>query len=114
MRIAAFPKCYLDDICVHKTMSVFDWIEMSRSLGAEGIEMYSGFFESLDDSYIDSLGDAIRSAGYAMPMLCVSPDFTNPDPSKRRSEVEREIAMIRIARRLGGPGAACRVLSGQA
>jgi sugar phosphate isomerase/epimerase len=113
MKIAAFPKWYLDDICLHKTMTVFDWIERSKSLGAEGLEMYSGFFASLDDSYLDRVGEAIDRAGYAMPMLCVSPDFTHPDPHRRKREVDREIEMIRVARRLGGPGVACRVLSGQ-
>jgi sugar phosphate isomerase/epimerase len=48
-----------------------------------------------------------------MPMLCCSPDFTNPDPDGRRRAVEREAEMIRVARRLGGPGVVCRVLSGQ-
>jgi len=113
MKIAAFPKCYLDDICLHKTMTVFDWIESSKSLGAEGLEMYSGFFASLDDSYLDSVGEAIQRAGYAMPMLCVSPDFTHPDSDYRKKEMDREVEMIRVARRLGGPGVACGVLSGQ-
>ena len=27
VQLAAFPKCYLDDIIVHKSMSLFDWIE---------------------------------------------------------------------------------------
>ena len=114
MQISAFPKCYLDDICVHKTMSIFDWIEKSKPLGAEGLEMYSGFFESLDDAYIDRVGGAIRAAGYAMPMLCYSPNFTNPDPDARKREVAKQAEMIRVTRRLGGRGAACRVLSGQA
>jgi sugar phosphate isomerase/epimerase len=48
-----------------------------------------------------------------MPMLCCSPDFTAPDPDKRKREVEREADMIRVTRQLGGPGAVCRVLSGQ-
>ena len=42
MKITAFPKCYLDAICVDKTMTVFDWIEQSRSLGAEGLERRPG------------------------------------------------------------------------
>ncbi len=113
MRIAAFPKCYLDDICVNRTMTVFDWIEMARELDAEGLEMYSGFFTSFDDGYLDSVGEAIRRAGFEMPMMCCSPDFTNPDPDGRKRAVEMETEMIRVTRRLGGPGAACRVLSGQ-
>jgi sugar phosphate isomerase/epimerase len=94
-------------------MTVFEWIEMSRPLGAEGLEMYEGFFTSLDDAYIDSVGEAIRAAGYAMPMLCCSPNFTDPNPDERKKAIECEARMIRITRRLGGPRAACRVLSGQ-
>lgn len=113
MQIAAFPKCYLDDIAQHRTMTVFDWIEMSRALGAEGLEMYEGFFTSLDGAYIDRVGEAIAATGCAMPMLCCSPDFTNPDADARKRALDHEAEMIRITRRLGGPRAACRVLSGQ-
>ena len=113
MQIAAFPKCYLDDISQHRTMTVFDWIELSRSLGAEGLEMYEGFFTSLDDAYIDRVGEAIAATGCAMPMLCCSPDFTNPDADARKRALDHEVEMIRVTRRLGGPRAACRVLSGQ-
>jgi sugar phosphate isomerase/epimerase len=112
-KIAAFPKCYLEQIAGHRSMSIFEWIEMARSLDADGLEMYEGFFTSLDDGYIDSVGEAIRSAGFAMPMLCCSPDFTQPDPAARQRAVEHEAEMMRITRRLGGPRCVCRVLSGQ-
>lgn len=113
MKISAFPKAYLDAICRDRTMSVFDWIKMAQSLGAEGLEMYTEFFTSLDDAYIDGVSEAIHRAGFEMPMLCCSPDFTNPDPDARKREIEREAEMIRITRRMGGPRATCRVLSGQ-
>ena len=86
-KIAAFPKCYLEQIAGHRSMSIFEWIEMARSLDADGLEMYEGFFTSLDDGYIDSVGEAIRSAGFAMPMMCCSPDFTQPDPAARQRAV---------------------------
>ncbi len=113
MKLSAFPKCYLDDISQHRTMSVFDWIEMAKQLDADGLEMYDGFFTSWDNAYIDSIGEAIHNAGFAMPMLCCSPDFTNPDADGRKRALEREIEMIRITRRLGGARATCRVLTGQ-
>jgi sugar phosphate isomerase/epimerase len=113
VRISAFPKCYLDDIAGRKTMTVFDWIAMARQLDADGLEMYEGFFESLDPAYLDTVRDAIHEAGFEMPMLCCSPDFTNPDSDARKREIEREAKMIEVARRLGGPGSVCRVLSGQ-
>ncbi len=113
LRLAAFPKCYIEQIAGNRTMSVFDWIDMARSLDADGLEMYDGFFTTLDDSYIDCVGEAIHQAGFAMPMLCCSPDFTNPDPDGRKRAIDREVELIRATRRLGGPGAVCRVLSGQ-
>jgi len=113
LKISAFPKCYLEDIAGRRTMSVFDWIEMATTLDADGLEMYDGFFTSLDHQYIDRVGEAIQSAGFAMPMLCCSPDFTNPDADARRRAVENHETLIRVTQRLGGPGAVCRVLSGQ-
>src|SRR5262245_52001480 len=111
-KLSAFPKCYLEQIA-RRDMSVFEWIEMAKQLDADGLEMYEGFFESLDPSYLDRVGEAIEGAGFAMPMLCCSPDFTAPDADKRRAAIEREASMIAVARRLGGAGAVCRVLSGQ-
>lgn len=94
-------------------MTVFDWIEMAKGLDADGLEMYEGFFVSLEPGYLDSIAGAIRDAGFEMPMLCCSPDFTNPDADARKRAVEGEIEMIEVTRRLGGRGAVCRVLSGQ-
>jgi sugar phosphate isomerase/epimerase len=62
---------------------------------------------------LGKLHDAIRTAGFEMPMLCCSPDFTNPSRDARKQAVEHEAAMIRVARELGGPGTVCRVLTGQ-
>jgi sugar phosphate isomerase/epimerase len=113
LRLSAFPKCYLDDIAAARTMSVFDWIEMAAHLDTDGLEMYEGFFTSLEPDYLDTVGEAIQSAGFAMPMLCCSPDFTQPDGDARKRAVEHEARMIEVTRRLGGLGAVCRVLSGQ-
>jgi sugar phosphate isomerase/epimerase len=111
-KISAFPKCYLESIA-RGDMSVFEWIDMAQALDADGLEMYEGFFTSLEPGYLDSVGEAIRFAGFAMPMLCCSPDFTNPDADARKRAVAREIQMVLVARRLGGTGTVCRVLSGQ-
>jgi sugar phosphate isomerase/epimerase len=113
LKISAFPKCYIDQIAGDRTMSVFEWIEMARELDADGLEMYDGFFTSLEPDYLDRVCAAIDRAGFAMPMLCCSPDFTNPDRDARRRAVDREIELVKVARNLGGPRTVCRVLSGQ-
>ncbi len=112
LKISAFPKCYLEEISAGR-MTVLDWIAMAKGLDADGLEMYEGFFTSLDHAYLDEVGNAIESAGFAMPMLCCSPDFTAADSGKRKQAIEREANMIRVTRQLGGRGAVCRVLSGQ-
>jgi sugar phosphate isomerase/epimerase len=113
MKIAAFPKCYIDDIAMRRTMSIFDWILMARDLPCEGLELYEGFLWQTDAAYLDSVGDALTSADFAMPMLCCSPDFTNPDAAARTRAFDHQVEMMRVTRHLGGPGATCRVLSGQ-
>lgn len=111
MKLAAFPKCYMDALCVDRSLSVFDWIEMASGLGVDGLEMYPGFFTSLEGAYLDRVRAAIERHGMTMPMLCCSPDFTHPDASVRRDEIARERQMIDVTARLGG--GFCRVLSGQ-
>ena len=64
-------------------------------------------------SYLDQVAEAIAAAGFAMPMLCCSPDFTNPNPDARKRAVDRQVELIEAARRLGGARTVCRVLSGQ-
>ena len=112
-QISAFPKCYLEVISQERTMSVFDWIEQAKTLDADGLEMYEGFFINLEESYIAEVKSAIHEAGFAMPMLCCSPDFTSPDESSRQNAIDYQQKMIRVAHQLGGEGVVCRVLSGQ-
>jgi sugar phosphate isomerase/epimerase len=113
MRISVFPKGELDALVVDHTLTVFDWITMVRALPIEGVELYSGMFTDTSEAAVDRVGDALAAAGFAMPMLCASPDLAHPDPDVRARERDGEADMIRIAARLGGAGASCRVLSGQ-
>ncbi len=111
MKLAAFPKCFMDELVLRHSMTVFDWIEMAAELPIDGLELYYGFLTSLDAPYLDKVRGSIERHGLKMPMLCYSPDFTHPDAAKRREEVEREKTMIDATARLGGKF--CRVLSGQ-
>jgi sugar phosphate isomerase/epimerase len=101
----------MDALCVTKTMTLFEWIEIAASLGVDGVEMYPGFFESFEPDYLERLRQQLERFNLAAPMMCASPDFTIPDPEARRAEVEREKQIIEITAKLGGTF--CRVLSGQ-
>jgi sugar phosphate isomerase/epimerase len=109
-RLAVFPKCYMDQLCVHHTMSLFEWIELAATLGVDGLEFYSGFLHD-DPAFLNAVKDSLEQHCLAMPMLCCSPDFTQPDPTLLAQEVEREQRMIELTAFFGGRY--CRVLSGQ-
>jgi len=109
-KLAAFPKCYMDELCVHRTMTLVQWIEIAATLGVDGLEFYSGFLED-DEAFLVKARDVLRHHGLAMPMLCCSPDFTQTDPALLQKEIEREKRMIEITAFFGGRF--CRVLSGQ-
>ncbi len=79
LKLSAFPKCYIDEIAGRRTMSVFDWIEMARALDADGLEMYDGFFTSLDDAY--STAWARRSRRPGSPCRCSAARPTSPTPT---------------------------------
>jgi sugar phosphate isomerase/epimerase len=110
-RLSVFPKCYMDALCVTRTMTLFDWIDLAATLGVDGVEMYPGFFESFEPSYLEKVSAHLQRAGLEAPMMCASPDFTQPGAEARRAEVEREKQMIAVTAALGGRY--CRVLSGQ-
>ncbi len=110
MKLAAFPKCFMDQLVRDRTMTVFDWIEMAADLPIDGLELYDGFLASLEEAYLEKVRGALARRHLAMPMLCCSPDFTRPD-AERRQEIARERRLIEVTAILGGQS--CRVLSGQ-
>ena len=111
MKLAAFPKCFMDQLVRDRTMTVFDWIEMAADLPIDGLELYDGFLASLEEAYLKKVRGALAQRHLAMPMLCCSPDFTRPGADERRQEIAREQRLIEVTAFLGGYS--CRVLSGQ-
>jgi len=110
-RISVFPKCFFDEL-YRGEMDYFEWLEDAVGLGAEGVEHYDGFFQSLDAGYIDRVRQVLEGTGQVSAMLCFSPDFTHPDPDERARQVERQKAAVDLCVALDM--GFCRTLSGQA
>jgi len=109
-KISTFPKCWLEKI-VAREMSLFEWIEISATLGAEGCELYDAFLESFEPAYLARVCKAIEQTGQAISLMCFSPDFTKPDPAGRTEEIAKQKQRIDVTAELGGRF--CRTLSGQ-
>ena len=110
-KLSVFPKCYMDDLCVTRTMSLFEWIDLAATLGVDGVEMYPGFFANFEPEYIAQIKQHADTKGLEIPMMCCSPDFTQHDPAARAEELEKEKFWIDLTAQLGGKF--CRVLTGQ-
>ena len=108
--LSAFPKGFFDAI-VARRMSVLQWIDLAGSLGLDGVELYPKFLDSFESAYLAKIRKEAASRGMEIPMMCNSPDFTQPDPADRKREVGRAREMFRVTAELGGTW--CRVLSGQ-
>ncbi len=110
-KLAAFPKAFMDELCVSGAMTICQWAEMAAALDIDGLEFYSGFLELHDPSAWPAARREVEQRGLTIPMLCCSPDFTHPDPESRAKQVSLEEGWIDMAAALGAKF--CRVLSGQ-
>jgi sugar phosphate isomerase/epimerase len=109
-RISVFPKCYFDDLYARRR-DYLAWLRQAATLGAEGVEHYDGFFDSLDEAGIDPVRKTLEETGQVSSLLCFSPNFTHPDPAERAHQVERQKTAIDLCLLLGIRH--CRTLSGQ-
>jgi sugar phosphate isomerase/epimerase len=110
-QLAAFPKCFIDDMFAGR-MSLFDWIEgAAQHLQVDGLETYFPTLESGDDAYLQRVRSAMENCGLVMPMMCVSPDWTQPNADERKKQSDNHKRAIDATAALGGQF--CRVLSGQ-
>jgi sugar phosphate isomerase/epimerase len=110
-QLAAFPKAFMDDLCVHGTMTIRQWIDLGATLNIDGLEFYTGFLELKQPAAWTDSQKMAADAGLNIPMLCASPDFTHPNAAFRRQQIDLQKSWIDMCVALGGQY--CRVLSGQ-
>ncbi|HYO48941.1 MAG TPA: sugar phosphate isomerase/epimerase family protein [Chloroflexia bacterium] len=111
VKLAAFPKCYMDELCVTRSMTLFEWIDQAAQLPIDGLEMYDLFFPDFSPRYLTEVRTRLAEKGLQMPMMCYSPDFTNPDTGAWQAEIDKQQRVMDVTAALGGKY--CRVLSGQ-
>ena len=109
-KLAAFPKGFIKQL-VAGQMSIYEWIKLADELRVDGLEFYNNFADVKDPKNWPKIRKAVEDTGMVIPMMCASPDFTIPDPTLRKNEVEHEIKAIEMSAALGAKY--CRVLSGQ-
>ncbi len=110
-RLAAFPKAYMDPLCIDGSMSLREWIELAATLEVDGLEFYTEFLDLKPREAPQTMRRFAAERGLEIPMLCASPDFTHSEASFRKQQIEKQKRAIELCADLGGKY--CRVLSGQ-
>jgi len=110
-KLAAFPKAFMDALCVDGSMSLESWIDLSGQLDVDGLEFYAGFKDLENPRRWPAFRRRVEDQGRHIAMMCCSPDFTQADPQRRQEEIDKEKGWIDLTRELGG--GYCRILSGQ-
>lgn len=110
-KLAAFPKAFMDELCLSGEMTLRQWIELAATLDIDGLEFYAGFLEMKDQGFWPEAKKMADDQGLEIPMMCCSPDFTHPDEAFRKEQIEHEKFWMEMTAALGGKY--CRVLSGQ-
>ena len=95
-KIAAFPKAYMNNLCVDGTMSVRNWLDIAENLNIDGVEWYAGFLENKDSKNWKIFRSMASDRGLDIPMVCCSPDFTHPEAEFRANQVSLEKNYINI------------------
>ena len=110
-KLAAFPKAFMDDLCLTGAMTIRQWVELAATLDIDGLEFYTGFQELRNRASWSAARELAAEHSLSIPMLCCSPDFTHHDAAFRRREIDAMSGRIEMCSTLGG--SYCRVLSGQ-
>jgi len=86
-------------------------IEHAAELGFDGVEILHRQMTSEDPVYLNKLKQLAFRHGLSLPMLSIHQDFVDPDPAKRKQDVQHTVRCIELARQMGIP--AIRLNSGR-
>lgn len=97
------------------TMDIFGMMEFCAKLGFEGLDITGYYFKGYplppDHEYLYQIKRKAHEVGIEISGTGVRNDFTIPDKNTRAAEVQRVLAWIDTAARLGAP--VLRIFAGQ-
>jgi sugar phosphate isomerase/epimerase len=91
-------------------MTVEQWIELSSELDVDGLEFYWPFTPPTSEQRRE-IAARVATQNRSIPMMCYSPDFTQPERAARDTEIRKQKEVLLACTDLGIRY--CRVLSGQ-
>ncbi len=111
MKLSCLPVSFFSEI-IDGRISVGDWANMGSEIGLDGIDLSILFVPDQSEIGLTTVREQIESTGMSVTMITSYPDFTHPVAIQRLKELELEIQVVEVARKLGAK--MVRVTAGQA
>jgi sugar phosphate isomerase/epimerase len=111
MKLSCLPVSFFSEI-IDGRMSVGDWAKMGSEIGLDAIDLSILFVRDQSETGLATVRDQIESTGMSVAMITSYPDFTHPEASQRSKELDLEVQVVEVARKLGAK--MVRVTAGQA
>jgi len=114
-RLAAFPKGFFYQLLARDDLTIEDFIRRAPGLGLEGVELYPGFLDGYSAPSLERLRAVADEARVELPMMCSSPDFTDPRAGGWERAVQQMRGLVDVMVLLAPQAKwrSVRVLSGQ-
>ncbi len=84
-------------------LKIEECIDLAAETGFDAVEILEIQMHRRDNPYLQSLKRRAFQAGMSLCGLSTHQDFVSPDPEKRKANIQRTIASIELAYRLGIP-----------
>jgi sugar phosphate isomerase/epimerase len=101
LKVSCDPILFFDKMVREKTMTMEEWFKIGAELGLDGTEIQSQCMVGYDQDYLQHLKEAIRSSGLQVSQFISSPDFSNPNESRRLDELVKVRQHVDAAAFLG-------------
>jgi sugar phosphate isomerase/epimerase len=111
MKLSCLPVSFFSEI-IDGRMSVRDWAKIGSEIELDAIDLSILFIPDRSETGLSALREQIESTGMSVAMITSYPDFTHHEASQRSKELELELQVVEVARKMGAK--MVRVTAGQA
>jgi len=111
MKLTCLPVSLYQDLSEGRR-TLADWFNLAAELGLDGVDISVAHLENRQPGYLNSLRDQAKASGVPIVGMVTYSDFTHPNPTERRHQIEELKANIQVAARLAV--SFLRVTAGQA
>lgn len=100
MKLSCLPVSLFEDIFAGG-MSVFDWADLAKDAGLDGLDLSVLFIKNSTSNYLENINTELKNRQISVAMVTTYPNFTHPNLLQRERELDYCFRDIALASQLG-------------